>query len=200
MMTYGFPTSETGYIKVRADKALAANFLYHAYEYDDFKADHYINGREKPLLKFLVPFLNLEKVASATNKLLKAIFEFVYSNKVIRCKIILEDIISKGVKKVSSKKGCPLAPFLYHLYCQYKCLILGETTNLRLFVEKWKNKFSEGTVPAQRVPAEVTVALMALRVEKFAPSTRAKSSHWLPEYEIQHHHLRQEQCHLHKLP
>lgn len=30
--------------------------------------------------------------------------------------MIWEYVISKEVRKVSNKKGCPLTPFLYHLY------------------------------------------------------------------------------------
>lgn len=86
-------------------------------------------------MKFLVLIFNLEKLTTATNKLLKAIFQSVNGNQVMGWGVILEDVVSNVVKKVSSIKGCRVAPFLHHFYYQYKCLTLREATNLRLFVE-----------------------------------------------------------------
>lgn len=53
----------------------------------------------------------------------------------------MEDVITKEVNKVSNKKACPLAFFIYHLYAQYECLTLKEVTKLRLFMEKRSDLF-----------------------------------------------------------
>lgn len=68
-------------------------------------------------MKFLVLIVNPKKSTIVTNKLFKAIFESFYDNQVIKWGIILEDVISKEVNKVSNKKRCPLVPFFHHLYC-----------------------------------------------------------------------------------
>lgn len=46
-MTYGFPTSDIGYIQVRANKTLAVKFVYPAHEQNNYRLDHCMKVREK---------------------------------------------------------------------------------------------------------------------------------------------------------
>lgn len=82
-MTYGFLTLDIGYNEVTTDKAFATRFPDPAHELYNFRVNHYINTREKRVLKFLVPVLNSEKPTIVTNKLMKANFESFSGNYVI---------------------------------------------------------------------------------------------------------------------
>lgn len=59
-MTYRFPALETCYIKVWGDQMLAAMFLHSTHEHNNFTVELCINARERDVVKFLIPILNLE--------------------------------------------------------------------------------------------------------------------------------------------
>lgn len=45
----------------------------------------------------------------------------------------MEEVVSREVGKIGGKKGCPLAPFIYHLYARYGILTSKER-------EQWEEK------------------------------------------------------------
>lgn len=132
-------------------------------------------------MKFLVPIVNSEKPMTITNKLLKAIFDSFSDNHLIGWDIILEDVISKEVSKVSNKKGCPLAPFLYY---QYKWFTVEEATNLPLFLDKRRDMFPKDAIPAHRVPTAAKIVARVAMARISSSSTIVGSSAPTPNQNI----------------
>lgn len=134
-MTYDLPTSETEYMKVKTNRALATKFLHPAHEHDHFQVEYCVNARERRVLKFPSAHLEPREANDHHQQVVEGHIRVLPWLQVIRWGLILKDVISKEVNKVRNKKECTLPLFLYHLYCQYECLTPGETTNQCLFLE-----------------------------------------------------------------
>lgn len=146
---------------MRNDPIFGTRFHNPAHEVNGFQKEYCINAPERHLLRFLVPIVNPEKPAFITNQLLKTIMESYEGRRVIGWGHIVEDLVAKVAKKVNNKKGCPLAPFLYHLYAQYDCLNPRETTLLRLTMEKRRDSFPGEPILSVGFPAPARLLLAA---------------------------------------
>lgn len=117
--TYNFPGSKMGYDKARRDKKLLKCFKAAPSENDGFQVDECKDSKEQCLLQFLIPIFSLDKPTTCTSKLLRSIFGAYIGSRECSWGLILEDVFYWKWQKIGSKKRCPLAPFLYHLYSTY---------------------------------------------------------------------------------
>jgi hypothetical protein len=95
-------------------------------EKNGFRVQDCIDDRERRLLRFLVPILSPDKPHSCTIKLMKAIYEAYFNYRKIGWGLIVEEFVIREARKLGNKKGCPLTPFLFHLYDKYRCLTARE--------------------------------------------------------------------------
>jgi hypothetical protein len=121
--TYKFPDSPLRYDKTREDtRWVKKRFSRPPSDKDGFRVDECKSHREKRLLRFLVPILNPDKPTTCTLKLMKTIHEAYSNERVCGWGLILDDVVFREVSKIGGRKGCPLAPFIYHLYARYGIL------------------------------------------------------------------------------
>lgn len=85
------------------------------------------------LLWFLVSILSPDKPTTCSIKLIKAILWSYDSKRVVGWHHIINVVVHKELAKIGNQKGCPLAPFIYHLYAPYGGLTTGEC-------EEWTRK------------------------------------------------------------
>lgn len=85
------------------------------------------------MLRFLVPILYPDKPTTCTLKLMKALYGAYSGERVCGWQHILHEVVKREVAKIGSKKGCPLAPFIYHLYARYGILTTREK-------EAWRSR------------------------------------------------------------
>lgn len=65
----------------------------------------------------------------------------------------MEDVVNWEVKKLGNLKGCPLAPFIYHLYAGYGILTRKEKREMRMHQEKMaRERLEENSIEAIAEP------------------------------------------------
>jgi hypothetical protein len=80
----------------------------------------------------VVPILNLEKPTTLTVTLARGIYSALLRARRINWAILLHRNTQKWAVNLDSKKGCPLAPFLHHLYERHGCLTEEERKRLEI--------------------------------------------------------------------
>jgi hypothetical protein len=80
----------------------------------------------------VVPILNLEKPTTLTVTLAKGIPSTLYHRKKINWGFLLHRNAKQMATSLGSKKGCALAPFLYHLYEKHGCITEQEKKRLEI--------------------------------------------------------------------
>jgi hypothetical protein len=78
----------------------------------------------------MVPIFSADKHTTITIKLEKFIFSALLYGTTIGWRIIVRELVNREAVKLRGTKGCPLTPFLYHLYSQYRCLTNREWVRL----------------------------------------------------------------------
>jgi hypothetical protein len=122
-MNYSFPDSTNGLESGRkGDSSWVKERFSRLSEKDGFKVEHCKTPREKRLLQFLVPILSPDKPTTITIKLAKGIYSPLHYNKTIGWGILVQEIVDREASKIRGTKGCPIAPFLYHMYDKHGCL------------------------------------------------------------------------------
>ena len=99
-------------------------------EKDGFRVEDCRIGREKRLLQFLVPIFSPDKPTTIVIKLAKCIYSALLHGKKVGWGIIVQEMAKKEALKIGGAKGCPLTPFLYHLYSHHRCLTDREKVRL----------------------------------------------------------------------
>jgi hypothetical protein len=97
---------------------------------DGFKVEYAWIPKEKRLLRFMVLIFRLDKPTTITIKLVKCIYFALVYKKATRWGIIVQKLVNGEAGKIGGTKGCPLTPFLYHLYPQHRCLTDREKVKL----------------------------------------------------------------------
>jgi hypothetical protein len=147
-VTYKFPSSPFGYDTTKQDSGwMKERFSQPISEKNGFRVQDCIDDRERRLLRFLVPILSPDKPHSCTIKLMKAIYEAYFNYRKIGWGLIVEEFVIREARKLGNKKGCPLTPFLFHLYDKYGCLTARER-------EQWDNCRRIMNRESTRVPEE----------------------------------------------
>ena len=99
-------------------------------DHDGFKVTNCLNPREQRLLEYVVPILNLEKPTTLTVTLARGILSALHHRVRINWAYLIHKNTQKMARNLWSKKGCALAPFLYHLYGKNGCLTDEERRRL----------------------------------------------------------------------
>ena len=132
-VTYNFPDSPFGYDKTKQDYGwVKERFSQPVSEKNGFRVQDCIDDRERRLLRFLVPILSPDKPTTCTIKLTKTIYEAYFNTRKTGWGLIVDELVVREARKLGSKKGCPLTPFLFHLYDKHGCLKAKER-------EQWEN-------------------------------------------------------------
>jgi hypothetical protein len=101
-------------------------------EKNGFRVQDCIDDRKRRLLRFLVPILSPDKPTTCTIKLTKTIYEAYFNTRKTGWRLIVDELVVREARKLGNRKGCPLTPFLFHLYDKYGCLTARER-------EQWEN-------------------------------------------------------------
>ena len=129
--TYGFPAVAAGYDKEKGDHGMRLKFVNPPSGKDGFKVEDCACERERWMLRFLVPILNLDKPTTLPLKLLKVIYGAYTGKCMCGWGHILQEVLSREVPKIGGKKECPLSPFIYHLYFRFGILTTREKEDWR---------------------------------------------------------------------
>ena len=124
-----------------------ARFIYLS-DHDGFKVADCMYPREQRLLQYVVPILNPEKPTTLTVTLARGIFSALLRKKKINWAYLVHKNTQKWARNLDNKKGCPLAPFLYHLYEKEGCI-----------TEEEKKRLEIPPIPGLRSPAKKKMAL-----------------------------------------
>ena len=146
--TYGFPTVAAGYDKEKGNHGMRLKFMNPPSSKDGFKVEDCASERERRMLRFLVPILNPDKPTTLPLKLLKAIYGAYTGKRMCVWGHILQEVLSREVPKIGGKKGCPLFPFIYHLYFRFGILTTREK-------EDWRTRQELPPTPPLPTPEEM---------------------------------------------
>ncbi len=124
-----------------------ARFIYLS-DHDGFKVADCKDPREQRLLQYVVPILNPEKPSTLTVTLARGIFSTLLRKKKINWAYLVHRNTQKWARNLDNKKGCPLAPFLYHLYEKNGCI-----------TEEEKKRLEIPPIPGVRSPAKKKTTL-----------------------------------------
>jgi hypothetical protein len=77
-----------------------------------------------------VSIFSSDKPTTIVIKLAKCIYSAYLHGKKVGWGIIVHEMAAKEAFKIGGAKGCPLTPFVYHLYSHRKCLTNRERVRL----------------------------------------------------------------------
>ena len=112
-------------------------------DHDGFKVTDCLNLLEQRLLEYVVPILNPEKPIALTVTLARGILAALHQRKHINWAYLVHRNTQKMAHNLWSKKGCALAPFLYHLYEKNGCL-----------TDEEKRRLENPPVPGEKSPGK----------------------------------------------
>jgi hypothetical protein len=129
--TYNFPDREEDLeAGGKGDTEWVKDRFTYLSDHDGFKVTDCVNPREQRLLEYVVPILNPEKPTTLTVTLAREILSALHRRKKINWAYLVHRNIQKMARTMGSKKGCALAPFLYHLYEKNGCITSTERKRL----------------------------------------------------------------------
>ena len=115
------------------------------------------------MLKYVVPILNLEKPTTLTVTLARGILSALHHRVRINWAYLVHRNTQKMAQNLWSKKGCALAPFLYHLYEKNGCL-----------TDEERRRLENPPVPGEKSPGKRKAAHSVER----SPAKRNSTSGW----------------------
>ena len=147
-MTYGFPDTTNDLEPAnKGDSSWVKERFSHISDKDGFKVEDCKTPREQRLLQFLVPIFSPDKPTTITITLAKGIYSALYYKKKINWGFVVQRNVNREASKIGGTKGCPIAPFLYHLYAKHGCL-----------TDREKARLETQPVPVERSPAKKKAA------------------------------------------
>lgn len=93
---------------------------------DGYNVSNCKDERERRVLEFLVPILNLDRGNRMTITLGNTIFGALSGDRKIDWGVVLREYIAKLCTGVGKTKPSCICPFLYHLYHAQDCMMAQE--------------------------------------------------------------------------
>ena len=130
--TYNFPDTVVGFDLGRTDIGLREKFSQPPSEKNGYRIDVCTDPRLRRVLEFLVPVFSPDKPHTVTMGILRTIYGAYTGKRMCGWQHLLCKMVERELAKLGNKKGCPLAPYLMHLYAHAGVLTRGERDTLEL--------------------------------------------------------------------